>query len=49
MRDDDIVFEYQLSEFKLSNEIRKSCETDESEKNSHLAEWLKAADSTNSG
>ena len=38
MRVDDIVFEYQLSEFKLSNEVRKSCKTEENKNNSHVAE-----------
>ena len=34
----DIVFEYQPSEFRLSNKIRKSCETEEKTNNSGVAE-----------
>ena len=38
MRVDDIVFEYQLNESRLSNKIRNSRETEENKNNSHVAE-----------
>ena len=41
---DDIVFEYQLSEFELINKIRKSCETEKNKNTSHVVEWLKSMD-----
>ena len=47
MRADDVVFEYQLSEFGLTNKIRKSCETEKNKNTSHVAEWLKSVDNAN--
>ena len=47
MKADDIVFEYQLSEFGLTNKIRKSCETEKNKNNSHVAERLKSVDNVN--
>ena len=47
MRADDILFEYQLSEFGLTNKIRKSCETEKNKNTSHVAEWLKSVDNAN--
>ena len=47
MRADDIVFEYQLSEFGLITKIRKPCETEENKNNWYVAEWLKSVDNAN--
>ena len=44
MRADNIAFEYELNEFRLSNEIGKSCGTEEYKNNSRIVEWLKNAD-----
>ena len=44
IRADDIVFKYQLSEWRLSNKIRKPCEAEE---NKHVAEWLTSMDNAN--
>ena len=47
LRADDIVLEHQLSGFRLSNEIGKSCETKENKYNPHVAKWLKSVDNAN--
>ena len=47
LRANDIVFEYQLSEFRLSNEIGNSRKTEENKYNLHVAEWLKGVDNAN--
>ena len=47
MRVDDIVFEYRFNEFRFSNKIRKSYESEENKKNLHIAERLKSVDSMN--
>ena len=47
MRADDIVFEYRLSEFRLSNKIKNSREAEGNKNNSHVDEWLKIVDNAN--
>ena len=41
------LFKALNSEFRLSNKIRKPCETEKNKYNSHVAEWLKSVDNTN--
>ena len=47
MRADDIVFEYRFSEWRFTNKIRKTCETEENKNNSHIAGWLKSVNVDN--
>ena len=46
MKVDVIIFEYQLSEFRLNDKTRKTCETEQNKNNSHIAEWLKSVNNT---